>query len=159
MPRRKFTTFWDALEGLSQPSTHVDAATALLAHADVFDTEASWAYARPTMRTIIAYFRDRLDAPAAVSGLQLPTAICQLITYYERQTGTTVRWDADIDPEQAFAARASFDSGDDSVFHEALERVRRGAGGNITAINSAVTRLLIDDLAAMLDSATDPERN
>lgn len=102
----RFETAEDAFEGLTQASMHEAAALVLLAHADEFDRESSWAFARPMAAAIIARYRDLLDGASA--GVALVGAMRRLKSYYEDQVISQRTWYPDIDTSRVKGAEYVF---------------------------------------------------
>lgn len=107
----RFETSQDAWNGLSNEATHEAAARILLAHADVFDFQSSWAFARPMMRCIVAMRRDYIDDRRNVAGPETYEALTHLESYFICNVFSpdpnpwSIKWNPDIDAPAAHKAR------------------------------------------------------
>ncbi len=99
----RFATDKQAFEALADPATHDAAARVLLAHAERFDYHASWSFARPMMRCVIAMRRDFVDDRRNIAGPETYEALKQLedflidAVFCQSHTPWGFEWNPDID--------------------------------------------------------------
>lgn len=116
----RFETIESTLEALRDEVAHEAAANLLTAHAEAFDDEASWAWAKPMTAVIVAYYRDTISYGHPSAGPHLTEAL-PLLEEQLRQIVDGVKWNPDICLSRAYENRQL-----KALFTK--ERLRRGLG-------------------------------